>query len=491
VSTNLLRKAIILYGALVLIARPQPATAFFEDLCVSKTNQIVGCLGIKTIVERLPGRSMVHADATYFLAQALGYRSDVAYWIAAYNEVTDLTRYAPIDQCGGQATSRNSGQRYITATFNGFARTNTKTDGPLYHYVLPFSPNGNGTDVHGAGGVQAVYPLHYPAPGYPDVIDDIYQGTLYNLRQWAMEPGRNPGFLCAAGFTEPRGLSHFSGSSCLAGVPIRGTVPLLKMFNFGTKIEAHSGPKILDDSHGVMTYESLDAWLADQNRTSGTLWKDPASPPVPVQVARIGIYLHTLQDTASHATYCGDDAPSPPGGGDVGTYMALASEGVRLQFGASCAAGPHIAGHLEETGTGDKPLPLRDYTALNATLKELVVFGNVVAKPQGWIVNPELLPASLSGKNQQGQSVTDLENLLVGTIIDGLAWTRGEVYRSGVVTLPLQQIKPSDRLHAMNAALASYSGTVRGQSANTARFTALEPMPGNARDSGDTSVCFK
>jgi hypothetical protein len=107
-------------------------------------------------------------------------------------------------------------------------------------------------------------------------------------------------------------------------------------------------------------------------------------------------HIGTLQDTASHATYCADDAPFPPGGSDVGTYMALGPEGVRLVFGASCAARPHIAGHLEETGTGDKPLPLRDYTALNATLEELVVFGNVVAKPQGWLVNPELLPPSLS-----------------------------------------------------------------------------------------------
>jgi hypothetical protein len=171
--------------------------------------------------------------------------------------------------------------------------------------------------------------------------------------------------------------------------------------------------------------------------------------------------------------------------------MALGEEGVRLLFGASCAARPHIAGHLEETGTGDKPLPLRDYTALNATLEELVVFGNVVAKPQRWIANPELLPPNLSGKNQQGQSATDLENLLVGTIVEGQAWTRGEVYRSGIVTLPLQQIKPLDRLHAMNAALTSYSDTVRGYSANAVRFTALELMPGNARDPGDTSVCFK
>jgi hypothetical protein len=128
---------------------------------------------------------------------------------------------------------------------------------------------------------------------------------------------------------------------------------------------------------------------------------------------------------------------------------------------------------------------------VNATLEELVVFGNVVAKPQGWIVNPELLPPSLGDKNQRGQSATDLENLLVGTIVEGRAWTRGEVYRSGVVTLPLQQIKPLDRLHAMNAALTSYSDTVRMHSANAAQFSALELMPGNASDPGDTSVCFK
>jgi hypothetical protein len=79
----------------------------------------------------------------------------------------------------------------------------------------------------------------------------------------------------------------------------------------------------------------------------------------------------------------------------------------------------------------------------------------------------------------------------VGTIVEGRVWTRGETYRSGVVTLPLQQVKPLDRLHAMNAALTSYSETVRGQSANAARFTAPEPMPGSAKDPGDTSVCFK
>src|SRR6266498_1573969 len=60
-----------------------------------------------------PGRSMVHADSTYFIAQALGYRADVAYWIAAYDEVTDYGQYVPIDQCGVQASASNSGANYI------------------------------------------------------------------------------------------------------------------------------------------------------------------------------------------------------------------------------------------------------------------------------------------------------------------------------------------------------------------------------------------
>ncbi len=59
------------------------------------------------------------------------------------------------------------------------------------------------------------------------------------------------------------------------------------------------------------------------------------------------------------------------------------------------------------------------------------------------------------------------------------------------MTLPLQQVKALDRLRAMNAALATYSDTVRKQSPEAARFTALEPMPGNSRDPADTGVCFK
>ena len=501
--------SVLLGAAFGLGLAAPPAHAFFEDMCISKqTGKLSNCIApasqcrtprdatnracplqLAQFVAVPPGRSLIHADSTYFIALALGYRADVAYWIAAYNEVTDYGQYKPIDQCGVQASASNSGAPYISAAFNGFVRTNATTDGPIYHYVVSFSPTGSGTDVHGAGGVQSVYPLHYPTPGYPLKIDDVYQGTLYDLRQWAMQPGGEPGLLCSAGFTTPNGASNFSGDRCLSGATITGTVPAVQASAKGVTLNFPSGPKVLDNANGTVYYEKLAAWLADKTRTIGVLWDDPNKPPVPVQVARIGLYLHTMQDTASHSTFCGDDAPSPPGGKDAGTYMGMSGNAVRMSFGTYCATGPHLAGHVQETGL--PTLPLRDYTALNMTVDELIVFGNTVAKPHGWIVNPQLLPPDVTGgKNALGDSASDLQARLVGQIVQGQAWTRGEVYAPAAVTKSLQAAQAIDRLHAMNAALMAYSDALKARM-GSAPFTPFQPMPGNAANPKDTGVCFK
>lgn len=515
------RAALVLVLVFVLAAA-QPAHAFLEDLCLPRSGSggLSWCLNpncirqpnpnqacLQQFIEFAtlpPGRSLIHADSTYFIALALGYRSDVAYWIAAYNEVADYAQYVPIDQCGRQAANvnsiqggttlektPNSGRDYITAYFNGFQRTNTQTDGPLDHYVVNFSPNGQGTDVHGAGGVQSLYPFHYPKPGYPVRIDDTYQKTLANLRQWALIRSADPGLLCTVG------LLNAEGTDCLTGATITGGVPMLMTTNpnAAVPISVPAGKKVLDiTSSGAVTYyDQLGAWLADEKKTTGKLWKSPKPGPVPVQIARIGLYLHVLQDTSSHATYCGDGAPTPPGGCDPGTYMYMADGNVALSFSLSCATGPHLAGHVQETGTGENPLPLRDYVALNNTVDELIVFGNEVARHQeGWIVNPELLPPDVTGgRNGQGQSAADLKATLVGTIVSGAPYSRAEVYQSGVVTRPLQESTTSARLAAMNLALAAYGDAVRNRSANPARFVPFEHMPGNSADPKDTSVCWK
>lgn len=513
-----MKRKIVVLTFVGCLAAASPGLAFLEDLCLPRRNAqgvVTWCVrptcpGPNQDPNRAcpaqtadfatiqPGRSTIHMDATHFLAQALGFRADVAYWIAAYNEVTDYKQYVPIDQCGVQAsnenaianqmtnqTAPNSGRDYITANYNGFQRTNTQTDGPLDHYVVSFSPNGQGTDVHGAMGVQAIYPLYYPRPGYPAHIDDTYQKTLANFRQWAMLKTNDPGLLCTVGLT--------NGDQCLSGATIIGVVPFFPRVNIGVPIKVPAGKKVLNITDtSTDYYEKLELYLTNPKKTTGTLWKSPGRVPVPVQIARLGHYLHVLQDTASHSTYCGDDAPTPPGGCDKGTYMFMKNGNVHVSFGASCANSPHLAGHVQETGTGSNPLPLRVYTALNITVDELIVFGNEVAKHHGWIVNPELLPPdTVGGKNGQGKTADDIKAALVGTIVQGTPYSRAEVYQSGVVTLPIQQASSLDRLHALNAALAKYSDTLRKQSTNPATFVPLEQMPGNSADPKDTKVCWQ
>ncbi|HEY6136484.1 MAG TPA: hypothetical protein VI670_01845 [Thermoanaerobaculia bacterium] len=494
-----------LLALLPLLLCVPTAHAFLEDLCLPRNkNQpalnwciqpnklrknpnrasVQQTLDFLTITD---GRSMIHADSTYFIAQALGYRPDVAYWIVAYNENADYGIYKPIDQCGTEATTDNTGRRFISAAFNGFVRTNGNTDGPLDHYVVSYSPNGQGTDVHGAGGVQAVYPLHYPPPGQPDP----YQLTLLNLRQWAMIPTNDPGLLCTVGLTA-------SATTCVGDpVMIKGTIPLITASSkLGIPLKVPAGPKMLDSpmrGSDVTTYTPYTALESYLNNSIGTLYLAPApAPKVPIQVARIGLYLHVLQDSSSHATYCGDDAPSVPGGRDPGTYMYRDSDGnIQLRFGTGCASSPHLAGHVQETGTGDAPLPLRDYVALNNTVDELIAFGNAVALKNGWIANPELLPPDVTGgKNAQGDSADTLKSVLVGTIVSGQPYSRAEVYQSGAVTLPLQQTATLDRLHAMNKALIDYGNKVKARSANPHKFFAFQTMPGNSADANDTSVCW-
>jgi hypothetical protein len=507
------RRMFVSLVALAFLFTTLPAQAFLEDLCLPRNaaqGKLTWCIDptclnppqpSRTCLEQLvdfatiqPGRSMIHADSTYFIAQALGYRADVAYWIAAYNEVTDYTQYLPIDQCGRQASRRNSGAQYVTAKYNGFQRTNVNTDGPLDHYIVSFSPSGEGNDVHGAMGVQGIYPLYYPRPGYPTRIDDTYQKTLANLRQWGMLRSRDPGLLCVVGLTDS------TGTTCLGGGSVSGTVPALTNPNAPSPImiTAPLGRKVLnlDQNTNPATtvyYEELGPWLNDKARTTGTLWKSKVPIPVPVQIARIGHYLHAMQDSASHSTYCGDEAPSPPDGGSAGTYMYMDGDDVKLAFGNSCAMSPHIAGHVQETGTGDRPLPLRVYTALNMTVDELIEFGNNVAKHhEGWIANPELLPPDVGGgKSAQGMSAADLKTALVGRIVRGTAYSRAEVYRSGVVTEPLQRTNTIARLTAMNAALAEYGAAARARSAHPAAFVPFEHMPGNSANPDDESVCWK
>jgi hypothetical protein len=79
---------------------------------------------------------------------------------------------------------------------------------------------------------------------------------------------------------------------------------------------------------------------------------------------------------------------------------------------------------------------------------------------------------------------------LIGRIISGTPFSRAEVYKSGIITSPLQLQDALQRLHAMNRALGTFSETVRQRSGRPRSFIALEPMPGNSFDSQNKTVCW-
>ncbi len=77
-----------------------PAHAFAEDLCYRNGRGLASCNDLAcdpgeddfrctadavTDIARLAGggRSMVHVDATFYLAQAVGLDASTAYWVAA------------------------------------------------------------------------------------------------------------------------------------------------------------------------------------------------------------------------------------------------------------------------------------------------------------------------------------------------------------------------------------------------------------------------
>ena len=85
----------------------------------------------------------------------------------------------------------------------------------------------------------------------------------------------------------------------------------------------------------------------------------------------------------------------------------------------------------------------------------------------------------------------DLKAKLVGTIVSGTAYSRAEVYQSGVVTKPLQETTTLQRLHAMNAAISAYSDELRNRASDPSKFVAFGHMPGNSGNPNDQSACWK
>jgi hypothetical protein len=330
--------------ALVLLA--QPAAAFTEDLCSTDSGLQncyrndctpgdealrckVGAFADGAALIGLQARSMLHFDATYYMALEVGFSADDAYLMAAYDEATDLGQYVPtladaqraVDPaaCDGSAEEPDLCP-WVTGTLTGVVRTSLPTGGYALHLSAPFSVSGLLPEVDGK---------------HPDVHDQLTEMTIANVRGWAYQEGP----LCVGGFSR--------GARCPSRGVMRGQVPLLG-YTGGIPTRVELGEQLLDHTDGAVLASEAEWALPEGHAT----------------MARFGIYLHLLQDRISHSE-CGDASVFHP-----------VSGGVHLAYSADeCDQLNHTLRHAWEIGVDQDLLEPRHRNtepALEVSYDELV-----------------------------------------------------------------------------------------------------------------------
>lgn len=281
--------SLISLSALALLT-PTTASAFTEDVCFGsgsaescynmgtceQGDESAACKAraVSSAATNLgDGRSMVHFDATYLIARLVGFNMQQGYLIAAYDQATDLGQYVPLDVNGDPLVSASSCKRTrtdpsactgTTGVIDGLTRTNTSTGGTFLHLSMPYNPDG--TDL-----------VSDPDDQYPDVEDADHEVLLSNLRAWVYDGDA----LCVGG------LSDLASGACWGSSPyptgaLWGDVPVIG-YTDGVPLSIDM------DVQTVKTTGSVPS-------TSMAL----AMPAAHVPYARLGVYMHLLQDRVSH-----------------------------------------------------------------------------------------------------------------------------------------------------------------------------------------------
>jgi hypothetical protein len=360
-SRAYLRFAPALSISLSTLIISSPAWSFAEDVCylpngggvadctplpaVCKTpfpNDKPACLAAATATfaaqgDTFPdgGRSSIHTDATNVMAQAIGFPRESAYWIAAYDQATDLGDFEPKTMNGapfGDGTLK-------TATLDGIARTRLETGGVLFHFGAPRA---------GANGIDGLH---------PDVDDPQVELFLSHLRSWAAAGAGTAPPECAAGLTVVTDAGDYAnGTSCYAtaGGPfatVSGSIAAIG--DAAVPFTVRTGPQIIVVSGGLKTSDMFDGVVGSAHAAD----------------ARLGVYAHALGDRISHHVCV--DASSLAGPSDDGADF------VEDLSNRACAQGPHALRHMWETGVDFSHLAPIDRTteaALVAIYDELVGF---------------------------------------------------------------------------------------------------------------------
>jgi len=408
------------------VAIPFQAQAFSEDLCVGRKHgdlRIGNCLTAKhcsplgdplalcranvvfdaafaTIVaDQGLARSMIHVDVIFVLSLVAGLTPDAAYWLAAYNEVADVGGYVPFGFDGHPIRETSEGRPLKTAVLNGWSRSSSITGGFAYHIPPPFKDDGETlvVDCSDNPAPRSICGMH------PNMDDWDHEGMLLQMRNWAFGDLETP-VQCTNGFTFPMDGNYFQGDECymqdwrLQTDPesvdyyIYGEMPTLSILpQLTIPFEAYSGNQVAQytqegkflpiplPTDGPITnvvYADSDGLYDIVERTYGSdldAVLNGYTIEEYVQLIRMGLYLHILQDRISHHQ-CGDRS-----------YVSVPGDDDRFEFvydDVLCSQDKHALMHFEEIG--HDPLPDRVRYSLTYAYEELSAFA--LAFPQ-WTVD--------------------------------------------------------------------------------------------------------
>lgn len=336
--------------------RTSNLTAVQEMSCrvTALTDSLSGLSGSNNIIG---GRSLLHSDSTYLMAQLIGFTPWQAYQMMIYDEATDQSDYVPYDQNGLQmltdddisncrahwGASMPSQCLLITQVLSGIYKFNANTGGMLLHLHARYSPDGNAPP-------QLSYPTDYLSDA-----NKPYEMVLNNIRQWVFNERVDA---CAAGILSSELACQDASSSLHSPMyffaPGFSPKPIPFATTLGTLILNESTPNTL------ATDASFNAYIAPHNAV----------------YAKPGIFLHALGDRYSHHL-CTDNS-----------YFYKTSDGsYNSNYSKTfCAQGNHFLWHAWEQGTNQKAMNLASpyqtiQPALEAIFDQLVAYRVYLGKP--------------------------------------------------------------------------------------------------------------
>ncbi len=226
-------------------------------------------------------RSTLHMDATYYMAQAVGFTPRQAFQIAIYDQAADLGAVDFYDEngralitqaeCDGVPEAPESCQ-LLAKPMSGIDRNNFAGGGVNFHFMAP--QVGFGQPIPELDGFS------------PDLSNPLDEHFLVHVRRWAF--GDSP-LLCVGGITNQSEQGDYaSGASCFTGATgaYLGEIPFVAETAPLTTVSWVSpmGEQLININNPTIAAHELPEYVGED-----------VAPLV-----KLGVYVHAVADRVSH-----------------------------------------------------------------------------------------------------------------------------------------------------------------------------------------------